>query len=289
MRKVLVPGVITIIAILLAGGVLLGKRIWSQYHAPSPTLELHVDRTTEVTLLQGSPLIFTVSLVGSRRSPRLSIGTPGHPWYSHVGLESIENPQPLPWKVLLLSSPRSMSYSGDASGRIAFETGGDEALVGAGRFYTLDLGIDPEEATRIHQGRYMVRAVLDLPFWPPWKWIGRVVSTPVTVNIVTKGDTTALTVDLERKRLIKSINFYLEAKQFENAYEVALQFKDREPRGIYTYLLLGDALNGLRRYQEALEAYDYALHLAAQTNTYEPPEYLLMRKHEVERRLEGGQ
>jgi tetratricopeptide (TPR) repeat protein len=153
----------------------------------------------------------------------------------------------------------------------------------------MDLGIDPQGAAQIPEGRYLVRAVLDLPFWPPWRWTGRVVSRPVAFTVRKRGDTTASTLELERERFVESIDFYIQAKQFENAYKLAVQFRDREPKTIYSYLLLGDALNGLKRYQEALEAYDYALHLAALEHAYEPPEYLLMRKYEVERRVEGRQ
>ncbi len=49
--------------------------------------------------------------------------------------------------------------------------------------------------------------------------------------------------------------------------------------------LMGDALNGLHRDHESLEAYNTALELAAQEQAAEPPEYILMRQHEVMERL----
>ena len=94
-----------------------------------------------------------------------------------------------------------------------------------------------------------------------------------------------LTAEQELRRLIESAEFYLQAERFEDAYRLALQAKERQPKKIQSYMLLGDALNGLRRDKEALEAYDYALHLSALEKQYEPPTYLILRKYEVEQRL----
>jgi hypothetical protein len=286
MPKVLLGIVIGVLTIGAAGAGWLIWRVWSQHRAYSPVVILQVNSTTEVSVLQGNPLVFTVYLGGSISTPPLRIGSPGHPWQSYLKLEPVDTKQPLPWKLLLLSSPQSISFEPDTSGQLTPEkSGGDEAAVSSERLYMTELGADPEEAARIPEGRYPARAVLDIPFWPPWRWSGRVVSKPVVITVVKQGDTTTSTAELERKRLIESVEFYIKAGRFLNAYNLALQVQEREPEKVYTHLLLGDALNGLKRDQEALDAYDYALYLSALAPEHEPPEYLLMRKYEVERRL----
>jgi hypothetical protein len=288
MRKVLITTIIAASVVLLAGVAWTGWGMWSEWQDPSPALRLKIKGTPEVAVLQGTPLIFAVSLTGSKRRPQLRIGSPGHPWYSHLTLQLVDGKQILPWKLSLLSPPESFSYQHGVSEGVHFDTtGGDEALVNAEQLYSVEFGIDPQEAARIHEGHYRVSAVLKLPYWPPWRWARRVASKPVTFVVVKQDDTATSTAELRRRRLVKSIEFYLQARQFDNAYTLALQLKQQEPKTIYSYLLLGDALNGLRCSEEALKAYDYALHLAALENAYEPPEYLLIRRYEVEWRLEG--
>jgi tetratricopeptide (TPR) repeat protein len=162
----------------------------------------------------------------------------------------------------------------------------DKTVISPDVLYRVDLGVDPQDALKIPAGRYGVVAVLHTPFWPPWRWSGNVSSRPVTVQVLAPDNAGPAPTDLEQERLVASIEFYLDAHRFQDAYEKASQLKEHEPDWIYSYVLLGDALNGLRRDQEALETYDYALDLTAQQNSYEPPEYLLMRKHEVQQRLE---
>lgn len=290
MRRVVLTSAIILLLVGLAGGSWLGWRVWKQRRTPSPALAVQVNKGPEATLLQGTPLIFTVSLSGSKRRPTMRIGSPGNPWYSHVSLQFADRKQIFPWKVVLLSAPQSISYHRDAAGRVQFEIkSGDEALVDAEQLYTMDLGIDPQQSAQIPPGHYMVSAVLKTPIWPPWRWTKRVVSKPVRFTVEKQGETTASVAELERVRLVKSIDFYLEAKKFQDAYNLAVQLEQREPDKVYGYLLAGDALSGLQRDAEALEAYNQALHLAALRNDYEPPEYLLIRKHQVEQRLEQQQ
>lgn len=287
MRRIVIIVAIVFIAVVLVGAAWLGSRMWAQRQHPSPSLNVLVNKQREVTVVQGSPLVFTISMTGSKHKPEVRIGSPGHPWYSNMSLTSAKNKQPLPWKVVLLSPPQSTSYHRDASGRVTFDTlGGDEALVSPAQLYSMDIAISPEETSRIPEGRYTVAAVLSPSFWPPWRWTGRVISRPVAITVVKRSENAALNDSLDRKRLVSSIEFYLQTQQFDKAYALALQFQNREPNTIYSFLLLGDALNGLRRDQEALHAYDQALHLAFVKDSYEAPEYLLMRKHEVEQRLE---
>jgi len=287
MHKVLLRVVIIALIIIVSGIGWFGlrKSSLSQASPPPdftpPVFTLQVNREDNVDIIQGTPLVFTVFLSGTESASPLRIGKPGNPWHTYVRLELAEG-KPLPWKSVLLGTPESFLFQRDASGQINIEgKEGDEAVINAEHNYTVEFGIGPEESVKIPPGRYTIQAVLDVPFERENK---RVASNPVVVNVEELGKK-PFTADEELKRLIESAEFYLQAERFEDAYRLALQVKERQPKKIQSYILLGDALNGLRRDKEALEAYDYALHLSAMRKQYEPPTYLILRKYEVEQRL----
>lgn len=287
MRKVLLYIIFIVLINFLAVIVWAGwQKGFISQGAPKPdfippVLTLQVNRQDNVDILQGTPLVFTVYLSGSSSVNPLRIGKPDSPWHTHVQLELAEG-KPLPWKLMSLGPPQAIIIQSDASGKITVDgKDGSEAVIDAEHQYTVEFGIGPEESAGISPGRYTVQAVLDVPFAGKSK---RVVSIPVVVNVQEFGKT-PLTAEQELRRLIESAEFYLQAERFEDAYRLALQVKERQPKKIQSYILLGDALNGLRRDKEALEAYDYALHLSAMRKQYEPPTYLMLRKYEVEQRL----
>jgi hypothetical protein len=286
MRKVSLTIVSIIVALIVAGASWLAWRVWPQHRADSPVLILQVNNATEVKVLQGNPLVFSAYLGGSASTSVLRIGSPSHPWHFYLKMESVDIKQPLPWRLLLLGSPQSFSLEPNTADQLApGKSTGEETVVSSDRLYMTELGADPKEAASVDEGRYAAIAVLDIPFWPPWRWSGRVVSNPVIVSVLKQDDRTTSTADLERMRTIESAEFYIKTTKFQEAYNLALQVQAREPEKVLTYLLLGDSLNGLKQDQEALDAYDYALYLSALEPQREPPEYLLMRKYEVERRL----
>lgn len=289
MRKFLLSVVIIALIIIVSGIGWFGLRKSSLSQAPSPSaspllvFKLQVNRQdNNVDILQGTPLVFTVFLSGSKSAPTPSrIGKSGSPWHTHVRLELAEG-KPLTWKLAMLGSPQAFLFQRDASGRINIEgKEGEEAIIDAEHNYTVEIGIDPDESAKITPGLYTIQAILDISFERENK---RVVSNPVIVNV--QEQKVPLTAEQELRRLIESAEFYIQASRFEDAYLLAIKVKEREPKKIQSYMLLGDALNGLRRDKEALEAYDYALHLSAMRKQYEPPTYLMLRKYEVEQRLE---
>jgi len=260
------------------------KQSLSQTSPPSdftpPIFTLQVNRQDNVDTVQGAPLIFTVFLSSSKSANPLRIGKPGNPWHAHVRLELVEG-KPLTWKLAMLGSPQAFLFQRDASGRINIEgKEGEEAIIDAEHSYTVELGIDPDESAKITPGLYTIQAILDISFERENK---RVASNPVIVNV--QEQKVPLTAEQELRRLIESAEFYIQASRFEDAYLLAIKVKEREPKKIQSYILLGDALNGLRRDKEALEAYNYAIHLSALEKQYEPPTYLMLRKYEVEQRL----
>lgn len=256
---------------------------------PDILLSLQVNREREVSLLPGTPLVFTVFMSGSKTDPPLRIGGSGDPWYVYLRLESADDKKQIPFTWSLLGKPRALPRLGssDDLGNAELYAGDEAVLEKERNLYTTELGVAPEETAEIPEGRYSVRAVLEVPSGSQGKWSGRAVSNPVVVSLGKRVKETTPEDDPELSRLIESIDFYLRAERFEDAYRLALELKERQPKKVQSYILLGDALNGLKRDREALEAYMKALYIiATKGKQYEPPTYLIMRMDEVKQRLE---
>jgi len=255
---------------------------------PNVFLTLQVNREREVSVLTGTPLVFTVFLSGAKADPPLRIGGSSNPWYGYLKLESADTDKQMPFKWILLGKPRALprfSSSGDPLGLELYT--GEEAILDETRnLYTAELGVAPEETVKIPEGRYTIRAVLEVPKESQGKWSGRAESKPVVVSVKERIKKTTLADDQEWNQLVESINFYLRAERFENAYQLALRAIEQKPDNVDAHILLGDSLNGLRRDEEALKSYRKALFIiATKGKQYEPPTYLMLRKYEVEQRL----
>lgn len=255
---------------------------------PTVFLTLQVNRQREITAIPGTPLVFAVFMSGSKTDPPLRIGGSGNPWYRYLRLESADDKKQIPFSWSLLGKPRALprfSSPGDL-GSVELYTGDEAILDNERNVYTAELGLAPEETAKIPEGKYTVRAVLQVSSVSPGKWRGRVVSNTVVVSIEERIKETTPADDQEWNRLVESVNFYLRAERFEDAYRLALQAVQKQPDNVDSYILLGDALNGLRRDEEALKSYRKALFLiAVKGKQYEPPTYLMLRIDEVKQRL----
>jgi hypothetical protein len=289
MRKVLIG--ISIFALVIVI-VAISFSAW-KFHASARELTkvfltLQVNRQREITAIPDTPLVFTVFMSGSKTDPPLRIGGSGNPWYRYLRLESADDKKQIPFSWSLLGKPRALprfSSSGDL-GSIELYTG-DEAILDKERnLYTAELGVGPEETAKIPQGKYTIRAVLEVSSGSQGKWRGRVVSNTVVVSLEERIKETTPADDQEWNRLVESINFYLRAERFEDAHRLALQAVQKQPDNVDSYILLGDALNGLRRDEDALKSYRKAHFLiAVKGKQYEPPTYLMLRIDEVKQRL----
>lgn len=289
MRKVAVRVTAIIVALAVAGVGWFMWQSWSRRAGPELVLTLQVDRGSEVTTVQGAPLFFTVFLSGSKTAPRFTIGSSENPWHKHLRLEAINNKKPLPLTWSLLGEPRTVYPRFDTSGNlltVELYRGGEAVFDQMRNLYTAEFGLAPEETAKLPPGRYSVQAVLEVHSWLPWRRIDRLVSNAVAVT-TQKQAYKAGAEELEWSRLEKSAIFYLRAKRFEEAHRLAVQLLRQQPESIDGHILLGDAFNGLRRDQEALDIYRKALLLITiqGERTPEPPEYLYARIHEVQRRL----
>ena len=275
-----------VLLIALAVGGWVGWRLWRVGASEAPVLRLRANHASEVTVLRGNPLIFTVYLSQAAPDARLRIGTRGRPWHSRVTLEAADTGRPVAWNLVPLGA-ESLAFAKDASGQVTMETSeSDETIVDTDHLYEARFGLAPEETTRLKPGRYRLRASLDAPWWPLWNWHGHTVSAPISVTVLD-----GATPDLASRRVIDSIRFFLQTRRFEEARDRSLEILRNNRRSIDGYIFLGDALNGLRHDEEALKAYGDALAFIADRESAqpagarEPPRYVLARVAEVEERI----
>ena len=244
----------------------------------SPVLTLRVNRAQQVTVGRGTPLVFDAYLTATRTGRAIRIGSGSRPWHRLIRLEQGDAGEALSWDVTEVVA-RSTRYSRDAAGgpTITTEPGDVAELDALNYVHTLTLGVAPDTSTSIAAGTYQVRAVVDPPFWPPWRWRHRVTSAPVTITVqeANAPATGSSSDDAELRRLTESAAFYLRVKRFADAQRVASELLKVQPRSAGAYIQLGEALEGLGHDVEALQAYSYALPLLPAT--YEEPRDLLER------------
>lgn len=279
-------GLIVLALLLLAAGW-VAWRARSVAHAPPPVLSLEVNRGRDVRLLPGTPLIFSVSLGSAPGGPAGRVGGAGDPWSSHLRLALAGSGRAIPWVPTPLSSPISVRFGRDARGHPTVEQDSDEvALLDADHVHTIDLAVGPKDTARVAAGRYTIVASLHQPLWPPWRWRPTVVSNPVVVTIRRAAGATVPAAELESRRLAELADYYLRAKRYEDARKTALLILKADPRSVDGYIDLGDALSGLNRNADALEAYEDALLVRPPPGPQaEPPSYLIEKMGEVADRI----
>lgn len=250
---------------------------------PEVTVRIN-NKEDAATVLAGSPVILTVFVSRPAVSPALALGSAVTPWYSYIRIEATGTAGTLRWSVL--GKPYALDLQRDATGQLKGVTADTSNLAlfdESARVYSAGFAISPEDSAGLGAGHYTVKAALRSPWWPPWNWIGKeVVSNEVGFTVQ---PVAASAGEQEAERLADSVQFYLDAGRFDDALRLATQLKDRLPDKSNTWTLMGDALNGLHRDQEALDAYNTALELAAKEKGTEPPEYILIRQQEVMERL----
>jgi tetratricopeptide (TPR) repeat protein len=200
--------------------------------------------------------------------------------------ETADSGRPLPWKIDPLGPAVTFRFDRD-SGRPAGNAQesaeqSDVAIVDSSRVHRLELGVGPEEVGRIPVGTYTIRAVLPLDQDPNGD--SRLVSNTVTLTVEGGEAIAHQPAAAEKTRLEAAARFYLRSEKWEEAHRFALELAERRDADTVAFMLLGDALNGLRRDEEALAAYHQALATLPETQD-ESPDYLIARLEEVQDRL----
>lgn len=253
--------------------------------APSPVAELvlQVNGATSTRIPAGTSVLFTVSLTGSASGTALRVGAAGRPWFADLRFETGDAATPLPWRIDRLGRPVTIWFEAESqTGSPTGPTPSDEAIVDGSSVHRIAFGVRPDEATRVASGTFSVRVVLPLPQNASGEM--QVVSNSIAIVVEDAGSGAAASQAAETSRLEAAARFHLRSEQWEDAHGIALQLVKRDTAGALAYVLLGDALNGLRRDDEALAAYREALAELPGT-VDESPDYLITRMTEVEARL----
>lgn len=257
---------------------------------PAPVAEiiLQVNGLESARVTAGTSVFFTVSLIGNTSTgPRL--GAPGRPWTTGLRFETADTGRPLPWTIDRLGPAITLQLDRDSGNPAANSQEraeqSDVAVVDAARIHRVELGVGPDQVGRIPAGTHTIRAVLPLDGGS--KGESRLVSNTVTLIVEAPQAGSQQTAAAEKARLEATARFYLRSEKWEDAHRVALQLVERESPDTAAFMLLGDALNGLRRDEEALAAYQEALAELPKTED-ESPDYLIARMAQVEQRLDAA-
>jgi len=250
---------------------------------PAADLVLQVNGGARVDVTSGTPVFFTVSLTGTAPGPSIRIATTARPWFAGLRFETADE-KPFAPRVDQLGP--AVAYLFDEDPRTPMATAAEQTnalLVDASRVHQVELGLSPDEAARLTAGSYDVRAVLSLT--TAAKGEIRVTSNAVTITVATAATAQPSPAE-EKRRLESTAHFYLRSEKWEDAHRIAVQLVGREGAGAEAHILLADALNGLRRDEEALAAYyEAAARLPAPK---ESPDYLIARMESVRQRLEAS-
>lgn len=296
--------VIAIIVFAVAGGV-AAWRFWpraQQSPAPAQTpsggtaepgvaplaaaaeLVLQVNGTEGAELTPGTSVFFTVSLTGTTPEPSLRIGTPARPWFTDVTWETSDG-KPFAVRIDRLGPPASYRFGKDPGATTPVPPDrSDEVLVDSSRVHQIEFGLTPEESGRLTAGTHDVRAVLNLTAAPTGD--ARLISNPVTITVLPAAGAPPSAAE-DKRRLESMARFYLRSEKWEDAHRIALQLVEPEGRDAAAFILLADALSGLRRDDEALAAYQEAL-ASLPKPLRESPDYIMARMEAVRQRLEAS-
>jgi hypothetical protein len=273
------------VALLLAVIVIVGWLAWQNrpaVHPDSLGVTLLVNHHPRVELTPGTPLYFEMSITSHPTSPATSLGSRWRPWHRLVRLEA-SGRAGMPWAVASAGPPRALTLVRTADGRPEIRTTTEPSAVvhlEQGRqVYTVTEVASPEAMKDIRPGAYRVRAVLETPSWILWGWRGRKVSSPVTIVVRDASKSGEKRAALEKERLARTADFEIAAGRFGEAEQTARQLLAIEPKQAHAHILLGDALVGLKRRDEALAAYRRAMVLLPPS--YEEPTLLMDRIQRV--------
>jgi hypothetical protein len=301
MRRV----VISFVVLIVVAGVAAGWWWWRPRARPAPggersaavrettrpvrtvpvadlVLQLNGADTTQVTA--GTAVFFTVTLTGTSPEPAFRLGAPGKPWSANLRFETPDG-KPVTFVIEQLGPP-STSRFGDLAAVAAPTPQSEVAIVDATHVHQIEFGVNPEQAARFQAGAHAVRAVL--PLDSARGGLTQLVSNTVTLSVAHASPGAQPAPDADKVRLEAAARFYLRAEKWQDAHRHALQLVERHDADTVAYTLLADALDGLRRDDEALAAYREAL-ASLPEGVDESPDYLLARMEAVLHRLETSQ
>jgi hypothetical protein len=250
--------------------------------APSePVVTLRVNRSPAADVAAGAPVTFELFLTGTHAGREIAIGSWLMPWHCLVHFEEADTGRSLRWDLERLGAPRSTQYSRRSDGGVtASSVSSRTARVrGLSVVHAAAWAVAPEDSLDITPGKFLVRAVVETPWWWPasFGWRGRSASAAVQVTV-----RAAQPGAWDERQAQNASEFYLSARRFQDAERVALEWTRRSAKSANAFAAFAQSLEGLGRDAEALTAYRTALQLVPKSP--EEPRYLLDRLSALMRR-----
>ena len=246
-----------------------------------PVVTVRVNRSPAVDVAAGAPITFELFLTGTLAGREIAIGSWLMPWHRLVHFELADTGRSLRWDLERLGAPRSTRYSRRPDGGVTTSSASNRAarLQGLSVVHAATWAVAPENSLEITPGKYLVRAVVETPWWWPWPfgWRGNATSAPVQITV-----RAAQAGTWDERHAEATTEFYLSARRFQDAERVALEWTRRSAQNANAFAALAQSLEGLGRDAEALAAYRSALQLVPKSP--EEPRYLLDRLSALMRR-----
>jgi hypothetical protein len=263
--------------------VIVAVVIWASAR-PVPVeavVTLRVNRSPAADVAAGTPVTFELFLTGTHAGREIAIGSWLMPWHRLVHFQVMETGRSLPWDLERLGVPRSTRYSRRSDGGVtaSSESSRSARVQGLTVVHAAAWAVAPEDSLDITPGTYLVRAIVETPWWWPasFGWRGRAASAPVQVTV-----RAAQPGAWDERQAQDATEFYLSARRFPDAERVALEWTRRSAKNANAFAAFAQSLEGLGRDAEALAAYRTALQLVPKSP--EEPRYLLDRLSALMRR-----
>jgi hypothetical protein len=243
--------------------------------SPVPVLTLSANRSLDVELFQGWPLLFEVSLMhpdclwSDEQVEPLEVGADGSPWSGAITLAVVDaEGKAQTWPMRLAGTPE----------------GG--VMLDSESMSTVYFALGPEETAKLEEGAYAVTASLDTASQPSG-WRGKAESIPA---ILTVSEAPAeLTAEQESVKAQMLAGQAVALGDRAEAMSLIDALLDAQPDNIGALEFKGDLLAEEGKTSEALDAYNMAIKAFYEQNesAEEAPSVLAQKQHEMMDRLLG--
>jgi len=255
-----------ILMAVAAAAIFLWPRIFGFPSGPAPVVRLELGPTGSDSITPGIALTFDIYLEGQKGS---SLGSFAKPWQRFVTLRHADGTV-FSWRFIAGLDPYGIFSAPDGK-TINFErrVSSSAYFDGSPGYYRVQLLLSPEESKNIPAGDYTLVASVEAARFPFSALQTIAQSAALQIKIATANGH-----ESDQELIANNAEFYIYTRQFSRALAASEELASRQPQQARPHILQGDALAGLGRKNEALDAYLQARRLLPRT--YEEP--LLLNK-----------
>lgn len=274
-----------------------------------PDISMQINRTHEMTIYQGIPLIFSITLANQRamNSALKNVANENHIKELQAAVSRVEINREKAEKIISSlrqkEEIRVIRLGDEQTGweqfvrfEIRLPDGKQQPLAWPLKLvaqpkeetvtlddkntFQLDYAFEPAGAAQVQKGEYQIVAVLEVPAetkLPSDRWRGRVESEPVKLKINEKP--ARLSKEEEERFNLDLARYFMTAGDVKNALDHAQKAMTVNPKSIPALIETGDAKEASGDLEGALSAYQKAMQEFYQQypDSYEAPEYLIYK------------